>query len=107
LIYDGITFTRPKDILLYLCEKHPEKGLIPEDEESKKKVMYWVDRFFNEWDSIYEFSFYSGNNQRMWPHRLVRGPFTKEPAPPVLEEVNRDERLAKLGEDPEFKAIVA
>ena len=69
--------------------------------------MYWVNRFFDEWDSICEFSFYSGNTQHMWPNRTLPGPFSTKPKPPVLDVINRDERLAKLGEDPEFKDIVA
>ena len=66
--------------------------------------MNWVNRFYDDWDSIYEFSIYAGN-QRRWPHDLIRGPYSTEPEPPKLEPVNRDERLAKLAEDPEFKDI--
>ena len=43
----------------------------------------------------------------MWPARTIPGPYSDKPLPPKLDVINRDERLAKLGEDPEFKDIVA
>lgn len=56
------TFTSARDILMYLCNENPKSRMMPIEDENIKKVMYWVDRFFDEWDSIYEFSFYSGND---------------------------------------------
>lgn len=101
LVDNGQTMTNPREIMLHLCEKNPESGLLPTDTESKEKVMKWVDRVFNEWDSIYEFSIYAGN-QRQWPQATIRGPFDTDPEPPKLEPINRDEKLAELALDPEF-----
>ena len=93
LKYNDETLYDSKDIIKELTERHPDKSLMPKDEETKKQVKDFIETYYGIQPNITGFTF----NQ----------PSTAEPVlmkkPRTI--VSGTKALQKLSKNPEFKTI--
>jgi len=93
LKYESEIVGDSRDIMLFLAEKHSEKGLYPNNKRSD--IDSYINEFYSKFDSIGAFTFgnFAARGAKMRKF-IVRG----------KGEVSR-QKLQKLARDPEFKAV--